>query len=265
MTMRRVRWCRRAACLLPPGKGGDQRLYFLVVALAFTAAVSAEQKPLTFKQTIKHAVELDYLLHLPAGYDEDRQQAWPLILFLHGAGERGDDVERVATHGPPKLIAAGKDIPAVVVSPQCPANQWWTDHLEALTALLDQTARRYRVDPDRVYVTGLSMGGYGTWALLARDTQRRFAAAIPICGGGNRMGLLRAVDLPIWAFHGEADEVVPLDETTRLVESLQKRGAKNVKLTTYPGVEHDSWTQTYDDPAVWEWLFAQRRSAASSP
>jgi len=147
------------------------------------------------------------------------------------------------------------------VSPQCPANQWWTDHLEALTALLDQTARKYRVDRDRVYVTGLSMGGYGTWALLARHPER-FAAALPICGGGNRAGLARAMDLPIWAFHGEADPVVPLDETTRLVDAMKTRGARNVKLTTYPGVQHDSWTQTYDDPAVWEWLFAQKRGAA---
>ena len=233
--------------------------FFVLLAAVASASLAADQKPMTFKSTIKHQAELDYLLSLPQGYDDDKEKSWPLILFLHGAGERGDDVNLVAKHGPPKLIAAGKDIPAIVVSPQCPTDQWWTDHLEALTALLDETARKYRVDPDRVYVTGLSMGGYGTWALLARDTERRFAAAIPICGGGNRMGLLRAVELPIWAFHGDADPVVPLDETTRLVESLQKRGSKNVKLTVYPGVEHDSWTQTYDDPAVWEWLFAQKR------
>jgi predicted peptidase len=214
---------------------------------------------MTFKTRISHRVELDYLLHVPATYDQGgKDQRWPLILFLHGAGERGDDVEIVAKHGPPKLVAAGKDLPAIVVSPQCPANQWWTDHLEALTALLDQTARRYRVDPDRVYVTGLSMGGYGTWALVARYSER-FAAALPICGGGNRSGLARAMDLPIWAFHGEADPMVPLDETTRLVDAMRNRSAKHVKLTTYPGVLHDSWTQTYDDPAVWEWLFAQRR------
>jgi predicted peptidase len=237
-----------------------------ILLFAVGAVVAAEQRPMSFKTTIKHRVDLDYLLSLPRDYDQNREQAWPLILFLHGAGERGDDVQRVAKHGPPKLIAAGKDIPAIVVSPQCPSNQWWTDHLEALIALLDQTARRYRVDPDRVYVTGLSMGGYGTWSLAGRYPER-FAAAVPICGGGTRTGIARAINLPIWAFHGEADPVVPLDETTRLVDALKSRGAKNVKLTTYPGVEHDSWTQTYDDPALWEWMFAQKRrdGRASAP
>jgi predicted peptidase len=226
------------------------------------AVLADDQQAMTFKKRISHQIELDYLLHLPSAYDGGaKTERWPLVLFLHGAGERGDDLELLKKNGPPKLIAAGKDIPAIVVSPQCPTNQWWTDHHEALLLLLDQTARRYRVDPDRVYVTGLSMGGFGTWMLIGREPQR-FAAAIPICGGGTRTGILRATELPIWAFHGDADPVVPLDETTRLVETLERRGAKNVKLTVYPGVEHDSWTQTYDDPAVWEWLFAQRRTAA---
>jgi predicted peptidase len=228
--------------------------------LASTGAASAaDQTRETFKKKISHQVELDYLLHVPAGYDASpKSERWPLILFLHGAGERGDDVMLVAKHGPPKLIAAGKDIPAIVVSPQCPANQWWTDHLEGLVGLLDDISRRYRVDPHRVYVTGLSMGGFGTWGLLGRYGDR-FAAAIPICGGGSRIGLQRAMNVPIWAFHGDADPVVPVDETTRLVEAMKSRGAQNVKLTVYPGVAHDSWTQTYDDPAVWEWLFAQKR------
>ena len=233
----------------------------VVALLGGAAMLGAEQKPMTFKTKVSHRLELDYLLHLPSEYGDGtaKDQRWPLVLFLHGAGERGSDLELLKKHGPPKLIASGRDIPAIVVSPQCPADQWWTDHLEALSALLDETARRHRVDPDRVYVTGISMGGYGTWALLAREAQR-FAAAIPICGGGNRSGLVRAVELPIWAFHGEADPVVPLDETTRLVEALKRRGSSNVKLTTYPGVQHDSWTQTYDDPVVWDWLFAQRRA-----
>jgi predicted peptidase len=239
-------------------RGATFLLLFVLLAAIASASHAADQKPMSFKRTIKHSAELDYLLSLPAGYDQDRDRTWPLILFLHGAGERGDDVQRVAKHGPPKLIAAGQDIPAIVVSPQCTTNQWWTDHLEALTALLDHTARRYRVDPDRVYVTGLSMGGFGTWSLLAHDAGR-FAAAIPICGGGSRIGLARVGKLPIWAFHGEADPVVPLDETTRLIDALKTRGNDNVKLTTYPGVGHDSWTQTYDNPEVWEWLFAQRR------
>jgi predicted peptidase len=234
----------------------------LVVFVA--AAAGAEQKAMTFRKKIRHTAELDYQLHLPAAYHEDADREWPLVLFLHGAGERGDDVELVKKHGPPKLIAAGTDIPAIVVSPQCPTDQWWTDHLEALAALLDQIERRYRVDADRVYVTGLSMGGFGTWALAARYRER-FAAAVPICGGGIVAGLQRVMDLPIWAFHGDADDRVPVEESARLVDALTRRGGKLAKLTVYPGVEHDSWTQTYDDPAVWEWLFAQRRGTRSVP
>jgi predicted peptidase len=230
----------------------------LASALA-TAALADDQTPLTFKKRISHDEELHYLLHLPQGYDKsDRTKEWPLVLFLHGAGERGSDLEMVKKHGPPKLIAAGKDIPAIVVSPQCPKDQWWNDHLEGLMALLDEVEKKHHVDRNRVYVTGLSMGGFGTWGLISRWADR-FAAAIPICGGGSRLGLQRALDLPIWAFHGDADETVPVEESTRLIELMQSRGAKNVKLTVYPAVKHDSWTQTYDDPAVWEWLFAQKR------
>jgi predicted peptidase len=241
-------------------RGAILVLLTFVVASATIAAWADDQKAVTFKKRIAHQEELHYLLHLPQGYDRSaKDKSWPLILFLHGAGERGSDLELVKKHGPPKLIAAGKDIPAVVVSPQCPTDQWWNDHVEGLLALLDDVARKHNVDPNRVYVTGLSMGGYGTWALLSRAAER-FAAAIPICGGGTRVGLQRAMNTPIWAFHGDADPLVPVDESTRLVEALKSRGAQNVKITIYPGVKHDSWTQTYDDPAVWEWLFAQKRS-----
>ena len=231
----------------------------LAVVASSPAARADDQTAVTFKKRISSEVELHYLLHLPQGYDKSaKDQRWPLVLFLHGAGERGADLEIVKKHGPPKLIAAGKDIPAIVISPQCPTDEWWNDHIDGLLALLDDVQKKHNVDPDRVYVTGLSMGGFGTWALLAREPQR-FAAAIPICGGGSRLGLQRAANTPIWAFHGDADPLVPVEESTRLVEAMKARGAKDVKLTIYPGVSHDSWTQTYDDPAVWEWLLAQKR------
>ncbi|MEE2778537.1 MAG: prolyl oligopeptidase family serine peptidase [Acidobacteriota bacterium] len=227
--------------------------------LLLSGVASAEQKAISFTADVSKTVELDYLLNVPDGYEADDTRRWPLVLFLHGAGERGDDVWKVALHGPPKLIAAGKDIPAIVVSPQCPAGQWWDHHLEALSLLLDQIEADYRVDADRIYVTGLSMGGFGTWALASREPDR-FAAAIPICGGANMIASISLGKLPIWAFHGEADSVVPLEETTRVVEAIQRRGGKSIKLTTYPGVNHDSWTQTYDNEEVWEWLFSKQRS-----
>ena len=210
-----------------------------------------------FKKKIKRTLELDYLLSVPRGYDPKGEPV-PLVLFLHGAGERGDDVTRVTRHGPPKLIGQGEHIPAIVVSPQCPTGSWWNDHLDALSALLDHIIARYNVDRSRVYLTGLSMGGYGSWALAAREPER-FAAVVPICGGGSFLYARSLSTLPIWAFHGDADSVVPLSESQQMVDAIELRGGERVKLTVYPGVGHDSWSQTYDNAEVWRWLFEQRR------
>jgi predicted peptidase len=124
-------------------------------------------------------VEMGYLLYLPKNYDT--KESWPLVLFLHGAGERGDDLELVKKHGPPKLISEGKEFPFIVVSPQCPKDRWW-EPIE-LIALLDDLQSKLKVDEDRIYLTGLSMGGFGTWRLAAFAPDR-LATIAPICGGG---------------------------------------------------------------------------------
>src|SRR5438067_11719457 len=142
-------------------------------------------------------VKTDYLLFLPEGYSKDTDKKWPLMLFLHGAGERGSDVNKVKVHGPPKIVEKRKDFPFIVVSPQCPADSWWRAF--ELLSLLDEIQKDYRVDPDRVYLTGLSMGGFGTWELASQAPQR-FAAIAPICGGGNPALARRIKDLPIWVF-----------------------------------------------------------------
>lgn len=205
-------------------------------------------------------VTLNYLLYLPKDYD--KKDAWPLVLFLHGAGERGDDLNLVKKHGPPKLIEEGKDLPFIVVSPQCPKDNSWTWQLRELTALVDDLTARYKVDKDRIYLTGLSMGGFGTWALAAYQPDR-FAAIIPICGGGEMLMTRRLTQVPIWAFHGAKDPVVPLRRSEELVQALE-RAKGNVKLTVYPDALHDSWTATYDNPDVWEWLLAQKRAPAKA-
>lgn len=202
-------------------------------------------------------VTLKYLIYLPPDYAQ--KDAWPLLLFLHGAGERGDNIERVKVHGPPKLIAAGKQFPFIVVSPQCPANRWWQP--EDLTALLDEIVEKYKVDKDRIWVTGLSMGGFGTWSLAAA-TPERFAALVPICGGGDPIWAKRLNHIPVWVFHGAKDPVVPLERSTKMVEALKQAGG-NVKFTVYPEAGHDSWTAAYNDPALYEWLLAQKRQAGA--
>jgi predicted peptidase len=198
---------------------------------------------------------MDYLLCLPKDYAE--KDAWPLMLFLHGAGERGNDLDRVKVHGPPKLIAAGKSFPMIVVSPQCPSRHWWRPN--ELNALLDEIIEKYKVDQDRIYVTGLSMGGFGTWTLAAYAPER-FAALVPICGGGDAFSARRISHIPVWAFHGAKDSVVPLSASETMIEAL-KKAKGNVQFTVYPEADHDSWTETYNNPELYTWLLQQKRAA----
>lgn len=233
----------------------------LCAALAATALAAApqpgSQEAQSFTRRITKTVTGRYLLYLPPEYGKDTAKRWPLLLFLHGAGERGNDLEKLKVHGPPKLVSQGKEFPFIIVSPQCPEESWWSAETETLGALLDEIQSRYRVDPDRVYVTGLSMGGMGTWA-LALAYPNRFAALAPICGGGGRRGLGRISHIPVWAFHGAKDNVVPLAQMQETVDAL-KAAKGTVKLTIYPEAEHDSWTETYNNPELFEWLLQQKR------
>ena len=198
---------------------------------------------------------LPYLLYTP-----DTAVNVPLVLFLHGAGERGDKLEKVKAHGLPNVLATRNPFPepALVVAPQCSANSWWTLELSALESLLDTVQTQYPVDPTRIYLTGLSMGGYGVWHLALKDPAR-FAALVPVCGGGVPALAAKLKNLPIWAFHGEADDVVPLSASTKMAEGLKRTGG-NVKLTVYPGVGHNSWAKAYSEPELYTWLFAQPRA-----
>jgi predicted peptidase len=215
-----------------------------------------QQSEQMFQKEITRTVRLKYLLYLPTGYGRTDRK-WPLMLFLHGAGERGDDLDQVKKHGPPKLVKEGRGLPFIIVSPQCPSEMWWTEMLDMLVALLDEVQSSYAVDPDRVYLTGLSMGGYGTWGLACREPQR-FAAIAPICGGGQRYLAERLRNVPVWAFHGAKDPVVPLRESTEMVEALKRAGGE-AQLTVYPEAQHDSWTQTYDNLQLYEWFLSHRR------
>jgi predicted peptidase len=236
------------------------------LVLLLAAAAAADEAPMpgkqvsrTFNRTITKKVRLKYLLYLPKGYSgAESAKRWPLVLFLHGAGETGSDVNKVKVHGPPKLVAAGKEFPFILVSPQSPKFGWDTD---ALMALVDGIKEGYRVDPDRVYVTGLSMGGFGTFALAAAYP-KEFAAIVPVCGGGERIWGRRLRNVPAWVFHGAKDPVVPLQSSKDMVDAIKKAGG-TVRITVYPEAGHDSWTETYNNPEVYEWLLRQRRGHKS--
>jgi predicted peptidase len=243
----------------------------LSVVKEVSAAPDSQSKP-SQVETIKEfkfqkvlSAEVKYLLFLPKGYDATSAKRWPLIFFLHGAGERGSNVWKVATHGPPKNVAQNPDFPFIVVSPQCPEGETWSNDI--LLGLLDDVTRGFNVDPDRVYLTGLSMGGYGTWSLGLRHPER-FAAIVPICGGDELITVLLAKgekgralkSLGVWAFHGGKDPVVPLEESQRMVDILKKVGAQDVKLTVFPEAGHDAWTEAYNKPELYEWLLNHRRN-----
>jgi predicted peptidase len=210
------------------------------------------------EREITKTVRLNYLLHLPSGYESETEQKWPLIMFLHGRGERGDDVEKIRVHGIPKIVENQPDFPFVAVSPQCPGHTFWPVEHDALLALLDTITETYSIDEDRVYLTGLSMGGYGTWSFAA-EYPDRFAAIVPVCGGGN--AVLSADSLktvPIWAFHGAKDTVVPLVESEQMVDAINAKGG-NAKLTVYPEANHNSWEETYANPELYEWFLKHSR------
>jgi predicted peptidase len=240
-------------------------LFALSLVLAPAGAFAQDPAPgqqqgQSFSKQVTKTLAARYLLYLPKDYGKDPAARWPLILFLHGAGESGDNLEIVKKHGPPKLAAGGKEFPFIIVSPQAPSSrEGW--NVEVLTALLDEVMRQYAVDPDRVYLTGLSMGGFGTWNLAAAVPER-FAAIAPICGGGQRRMARRLRTLPTWVFHGAKDPTVPLQESQEMVDALKAAGG-DVKFTIYPDAGHDSWTVTYDNPELYSWFLQHKRGGAT--
>ncbi len=212
--------------------------------------------------TLSNGVSMHYLLYLPDDYDSDRERLWPFILFLHGSGERGSDAELVKTVGLPKRIDVRPDFPCIVLSPQCPLDERWPGQEVDVMALLDEVLSTLRVDHQRIYLSGLSMGGQGAWYLGALYPER-FAAVLPICGRipevegfPERVCALKAV--PVWVFHGAKDDRVPVEHSERMVKTLADCGG-SVKLTIFPDGDHFCWGQAYEDQATWDWLLGQQK------
>ena len=221
--------------------------------------IAAEPKPGTQSaqelkvKTGNKETTVGYWLFLPKSYD--KKKSWPLMLFLHGAGERGDNLDQVKKWGPPKRVGEKKDFPFVVISPQCPKNKRWDP--AQLYSLVEHVSTTQKIDRSRMYCTGLSMGGYGTWAMIAKYP-KLFAAVAPICGGGVPTTAKKITEVPIWAFHGGADGVVPPSRSQAMIDAIKKAGGTKAKLTIYPGVNHNSWSKTYTNEKVYEWLLSHR-------
>lgn len=220
---------------------------------------------------------IPYRILAPASIERGKQ--YPLVLFLHGAGERGSDNKKQLVHGAADFASPKRmqQFPAFVVFPQCPNEKRWVESpwdlpsgsgefdvvpsqpMKAALELVDTLVTELPVDPSRVYVTGLSMGGQGAW-FAAATKPRRFAALLEVCGGGDPTWVADYQGMPIWALHGQKDGVVPISRAREMVIALTKAGhAPEIRYTEYPGVGHNSWAQTYKRDDVFEWLFAQRK------
>ncbi|WP_309397087.1 dienelactone hydrolase family protein [Cerasicoccus maritimus] len=213
------------------------------------------QRSAHFEREIVKTVEADYLLYLPEGYEEEPAKKWPLMIFLHGSGERGNNLKKVACHGPPKLVEKGKEFPMIIVSPQCPHGGWWS--VEMLNAFYDDIMETYRVDPDRVYLTGISMGGNGTWNWAVNNPEK-FAAIAPVCGWGPDVNYAALKDMPIWAFHGDEDQAVELSKGQKAIDAVAEAGGEP-EFTVYEGVGHNSWDPTYSNDALYDWMLSHSR------
>lgn len=238
------------------------------MATLFTSAAQPEPR----EWTAKDGTVIRYRWSAPEKVEPGK--TYPLILFLHGAGERGTDNTAHLKHGVGPILENAEKLnqPVFLIAPQCPPDRWWApvnreagrlteadkpnNLLDAVLALCAETAEKQPVDPKRFYVTGISMGGFATWDVLGR-APGKIAAAVPICGGGDPSLVKRYKDVPIWAFHGEADPVVPVKTTQDMVAALREAGVRT-KVTYYPDEQHESWIPAYKDPALYRWLFDQR-------
>lgn len=206
--------------------------------------------------------KIAYLIHLPKEYSSEPNKRWPMVLFLHGRGESYGPLSLVAKWGPPQIAAKDPSFPYILVSPQCPGETSWTNEgqQKLLMQLLDKIIDGYRIDTDRVYLTGLSMGGFGSWKLAAANPGR-FAAVVPICGGGDPSTSAALTALPIWVFHGDQDQAVPISKSDEMVKAIQAAGGKKIRYTTLEHVGHNSWEAAYHTPELYEWLNQQTISA----
>jgi len=238
------------------------------------ASQPGQQIEASFKTS--DGTEVLYLLYLPKNFrptkkakfdsnaDLESRKKFALLYFLHGRGESHGPLNRVAKWGPPKMVAQGDHLPYIIVSPQCPADDWWATPKQQtrLTELLDHILASYPIDKEKIFLTGLSMGGYGSWAMAASQPNR-FAAVIPICGGGNPAHAKKLTNLPIWAFHGTNDEAVPFQESATMVDAIKAAGGTKVRFTTLEHFGHNTWSAAYASPELFQWM--EREAANRSP
>jgi len=234
-------------------------LIFAIAIPAFAADKAGEQVEKSFK--ISGDISVPYLQYLPKRYKaEDKVTKWPLMIFLHGRGESNGPLDIVSMWGPPKKAKNGDKLPFILISPQCPKEDRWASdtQMERILKLITQIKKEFPIDDNQIILTGLSMGGFGSWELAAREPDM-FAAVMPICGGGKPENATKLKDVNIWAYHGTEDSVVPYKFSVDMVEAIKKAGGKKIKLTSVKGAGHNSWSAAYEDRKVWKWFAEQKK------
>jgi predicted peptidase len=207
------------------------------------------------KQTPHTDSSLKYLLYLPSDYAKQKQ--WPLIVYLHGGSLRGDDLEMLKRYGLAALLDKQVSIPFVVASPQCPSGKAWVDEEAAVLELIDHVTRTYGVDPDRVYLTGHSLGGRGTWFLASRHPEK-FAAIVPMADGPSDLAWVTPLkQIPVWTFHGTKDDLAPFENTEKFAKALKDAGGQ-VKFTPLPDRDHFI-LDMYENKEIYDWLLMHKR------
>jgi len=222
-------------------------------ALAYTPETNPNQTKHFIAIKGSDTAKLGFLICLPEGYNK-QSSPMPLIVFLHGAGEKGSDPDDLRAHGLPLLLERGKDIPFVVVSPLCPVKQPW--NFDVLDNLLDSVRKDYNVDTTRIYLTGISSGGTGvlSWAIKEPG---KFAAIAPLCGFADTVKVKILKSLPIWIFHGEKDMVAPVAQSETIARVIAAAGG-NPRFTKYPELAHSIWRETYNNPQLYEWFLSNK-------
>jgi len=237
-------------------------IFYFLLLISFSLSCSDDKNHLIigknlaqkFHKEVKIIYDANYLLYLPDEYYQTDKK-WPLVMFLHGSGERGTDIDAVKRNGPPMLVEAGKKFQFILLCPQCPERIYWDNKF--LISLLGEIESNYNVDKNCEYLTGLSMGGNGTWS-LAIEYPEKFAAIAPISASGEPDDVCSLKDVPVWVFHGEKDDLVPIKQDTDMVNALKNCGG-DVKFKIYPDVGHGAWVQAYNDPELYTWFLSHSR------
>jgi predicted peptidase len=229
--------------------------HVLAAGLALGVALSAQAQTVQKARAVTIQAKINYLAFLPKSYSAKGEPV-PLIIFLHGSGERGSDLNRLKAWGPPAIAEKDPAFPFMVVSPQAPDGEWW--HARLLKGMIDEVLAKYNVDRSRVYLTGMSMGGYGTWD-LAINYPHYFAAIAPVCGGGNTLRIGQLKDVPTWVFHGKKDQSVPELESARMVAALRAAGGDVTYTMLADGGHADAWVHAYGDAGLFDWFLQHRK------